>query len=253
MASLVTAQTSTPRRTVWDGVYTEAQAARGQTAFGQSCAGCHALTAARQGAARGRTILEEFRAENRRRSARVRQHQHAERRPGSLNESTYRDIVAVMLKSNGFPAGTSELERNTISGVQIIPKDGGTELPANALARVIGCLARSGADWVVTNATTPERAERLASARGRRHETSRWAHDTAQVRRDQAGSVRRCARRGEWAADRNRRCRRHERNDGEPCRRQVPLSWPVPSSTSAAGDRFRLYSLRPCRLPAMRG
>ena len=44
-ASLVTAQTSPPRRTVWDGVYTEAQAARGITAFGQSCAGCHALAA----------------------------------------------------------------------------------------------------------------------------------------------------------------------------------------------------------------
>src|ERR1700733_11883845 len=44
-AGLVTAQTSTPRRSVWDGVYTEAQAARGTTAFGQSCAGCHALTA----------------------------------------------------------------------------------------------------------------------------------------------------------------------------------------------------------------
>src|ERR1700691_1844673 len=44
-ASLGTAQTSTPRRTVWDGVYTEAQAARGTMAFGQSCAGCHSLTA----------------------------------------------------------------------------------------------------------------------------------------------------------------------------------------------------------------
>src|ERR1700728_3760514 len=44
-ASFGTAQTSTPRRTVWDGVYTEAQAPRGVTAFGQSCAGCHALAA----------------------------------------------------------------------------------------------------------------------------------------------------------------------------------------------------------------
>src|ERR1700683_2309537 len=44
-ASLVTAQTSTPRRTIWDGVYTEAQASRGTTGFGQSCAGCHALAA----------------------------------------------------------------------------------------------------------------------------------------------------------------------------------------------------------------
>jgi hypothetical protein len=44
--------------------------------------------------------------------------------------------------------------------VPIVPKDGSAELPANALARVVGCLARSGADWVVTSATNPERAER---------------------------------------------------------------------------------------------
>ena len=84
--------------------------------------------------------------------------------PGSLNESTYGDIVALMLKSNGFPAGTTELGPNTIAGVQIVPKDGRTELPANALARVVGCLARNGASWVVTSATTPERAERVARA-----------------------------------------------------------------------------------------
>jgi hypothetical protein len=46
--------------------------------------------------------------------------------------------------------------------VQIVPKDGRTELTANTLARVVGCLTRSGADWVVTSATTPERAERVA-------------------------------------------------------------------------------------------
>jgi hypothetical protein len=79
--------------------------------------------------------------------------------PGSLNESTYRDIVALMLKSNGFPAGTTELQRDSVANVQIVQKDGRTELPADALARVVGCLARSGTDWVVTKATTPERAE----------------------------------------------------------------------------------------------
>ncbi len=66
-----------------------------------------------------------------------------------------------MLKSNGFPARTSELGPNTIAGVAIVPQDGSTELPANALARVVGCLVRSGSDWVVTNATPPERAERV--------------------------------------------------------------------------------------------
>jgi hypothetical protein len=65
-----------------------------------------------------------------------------------------------MLKANGFPSGTSELGSNAIASVRIVPKDGSTELPANALARVVGCLGKSGADWVVTRATAPERAER---------------------------------------------------------------------------------------------
>src|ERR1700694_4917907 len=44
-ASLAMAQTGTPRRTVWDGVYTEAQAGRGLTAFGPNCSVCHVLAA----------------------------------------------------------------------------------------------------------------------------------------------------------------------------------------------------------------
>ena len=79
--------------------------------------------------------------------------------PGSLTKSAYEDIVALILKSNGFPAGTTELGRHTSADAQIVRADGSTELPANALARVIGCLAKSGADWQVRNATTPARAE----------------------------------------------------------------------------------------------
>jgi hypothetical protein len=96
--------------------------------FGQSCAGCHAL------ASEGKAPLV-----------------------------GYRDIVALMLKSNGFPAGKTELRSDNVAIVQIVQKDGRTELPSNALARVIGCLSRSGSDWVVTRATTPERAERAVS------------------------------------------------------------------------------------------
>jgi len=169
-ANLMSAQTSTPHRTVWDGVYTEAQATRGITAFGQSCAGCHALAPEGKAPLAGepfwksfaqKTVgdLLEFVGTNMPNGA-----------PGSLSEPAYNDIVALILKSNGFPAGTTELGRNTIADVQIMPKDGSAELPANALARVIGCLARSGADqarsgadWVVTSATIPERAERVAA------------------------------------------------------------------------------------------
>jgi hypothetical protein len=145
-------------------VYTEAQAARGATAFGQNCSGCHSLAAQGKSSLSGDPFWKSFAQKTVGDLLDYVSTNMPNGAPGSLTESTYRDIVAVMLKSNDFPAGTTELERSTIAGVQIIPKDGRTELPADALAHVVGCLARSGPDWVVTNATTPERAERVASS-----------------------------------------------------------------------------------------
>jgi S-disulfanyl-L-cysteine oxidoreductase SoxD len=158
-ASLVTAQTSPAHKTVWDGVYTEAQAARGVGAFGQSCAGCHALTAEGKAPLVGESFWKSFAQKSVGDLLEFVSANMPNGSPHSLSDSTYGDIVALMLKSNGFPAGTNELRLDTIANVQIVQKDGRTELPSNALARVVGCLARSGADWVVTRSTTPERAE----------------------------------------------------------------------------------------------
>jgi S-disulfanyl-L-cysteine oxidoreductase SoxD len=163
-ATFVTAQTTAPRRTVWDGVYTEAQAARGMMAFGQSCGGCHALAAEGKAPLVGDAFWKSFSQKTVGDLFEFISRYMPNGAPGSLSQPTYQDIVAVMLKSNGFPAGNTELGANTVAGVQIVPKDGSTELPANALVRVVGCLARSGGDWAVTNATTPERAERAVPA-----------------------------------------------------------------------------------------
>jgi mono/diheme cytochrome c family protein len=168
-ASLVTAQTGAPQRTVWDGVYTEAQAARGVTAYGQSCSGCHALSAEGKAPLVGDSFWKSFALKSVGDLLEFVSANMPNGTPGSLDESTYRDIVALMLKSNGFPAGTNELRRDTSANVQIVRKDGRTELPSNALARVVGCLARSGADWLVTKATTPERAERASGDDATRH------------------------------------------------------------------------------------
>ena len=160
LASLAAAQNSAPRRTVWEGVYSEAQAGRGAAAFGQNCAGCHSLTADGKSALVGDKFWKSFSQKTVGDVLDYVSTNMPNGRGGSLAESVYTDIVSLLLKSNGFPAGAAELERAAIAGVQIIPKDGNTDLPANALARVVGCLARSGADWVVTSATAPERAER---------------------------------------------------------------------------------------------
>jgi len=160
-ASLAVAQTS-PQRTVWDGAYTEAQAARGMMTFSQSCAGCHTLATEGRSPLVGDPFWKSFSQKNVGDLLEFVSKYMPNGSPGSLSEPAYNDIVAAMLKSNGFPAGNTELARTTVAGVQIVPKDGNTELPTNALVRVVGCLARSGQDWVVTSATAPERAELVA-------------------------------------------------------------------------------------------
>ena len=159
-AFLVSAQSSPARRTVWDGVYTDAQADRGMTAYNQSCAGCHVLAAQGKAPLVGDPFWKSFSQKTVGELLGFVATYMPNGRAGSLSQDAYQDIVALMLKSNGFPAGNTELASGNVAGVQIIPQDGSTQLPANALARVVGCLARSGSEWVVTSATTPERSER---------------------------------------------------------------------------------------------
>jgi S-disulfanyl-L-cysteine oxidoreductase SoxD len=151
-------------RTVWEGVYTEAQAARGMAEYSRSCQGCHAVVPDGKAPLVGDAFWKSFSQKTGADLLTFVSTYMPNGAPGSLSSAAYEDIVAFILKSNGFPAGATEFGSKTIGGVQIVPKDGSTELPANALAHVVGCLVRSGADWVVTNATTPERAETAAPA-----------------------------------------------------------------------------------------
>jgi len=150
-------------RTVWDGVYTDAQAARGTSAFSQSCSNCHILAPQGKGPLTGEKFWEGFAQRTVGDLLTFVRTNMPNGNGGSLPASTYNDIVALILKSNGFPAGMVELAPETVAGVQINPKDGPGELPNNSLVRIIGCLARKGNDWVLTSATAPERVERIGA------------------------------------------------------------------------------------------
>lgn len=103
-------------RSVWDGVYTTAQAARGEAAYAQNCGFCHGANLAGTGEAKplagpeflsswnGLTMGDLF--------ERTRTTMPLER-PGTLGREAYADILAYVLKSNGFPAGEVELDRRT--------------------------------------------------------------------------------------------------------------------------------------------
>jgi mono/diheme cytochrome c family protein len=151
------------RRTVWDGVYTEAQATRGTPTFSQACSNCHSLGSQGNKPLAGETFWEGFTQKTVGDLLTYVRTNMPNGNGGSLPLSTYNEIVALILKSNGFPAGATELGPETVADVQIVPKNGPGELPANTLVRVIGCLTRQGSDWVLTNATGPVRVERTGA------------------------------------------------------------------------------------------
>ena len=160
---LVSSQAPQKPKTVWDGVYTEAQATRATGVFGASCAGCHTLTPDGNRPLSGETFWQS----NTQKSVAELLGYVSKNMPngngGSLSPESYNDLVALILKSNGFPAGQTELTPASIAGVQIVSKDGPGELPNNTLVRVVGCLARSGNEWTLTSATAPVRTDKTAA------------------------------------------------------------------------------------------
>jgi cytochrome c5 len=159
--SALHAQDKPPGRTVWDGAYTDAQASRATATFSASCANCHTLTAEGARPLSGTKFWDSFTQKSLADLLTfVKTNMPNGVNAGSLPATTYNDLVALILRSNGLPAGPSELTPESVVGVQIIPKDGPGELPANTLVRLVGCLAKSGSDWVLTSATPPVRADK---------------------------------------------------------------------------------------------
>jgi mono/diheme cytochrome c family protein len=154
------ARAQAPEKTVADGVYSEEQATRGAVSYDASCSGCHRpdLGGANGPALRGErfarifagkdlTVLYTKIATTMPRGA-----------PASLGDAVYLDIVAHILKQNGFPAGTAELTAEGLSGVQVLA---GRPMPPPPVGDfsyvdVVGCLA-PGPDntWLLTNASEP--------------------------------------------------------------------------------------------------
>ena len=159
--ALVSAQAKPAGKTVWDGVYTDAQAERATAVFSSTCSRCHTLGPEGNRPLSGDKFWEGFTQKSVTDLLTFVSKNMPNGQGGTLPAPTYNDLVALILKSNGFPAGTTELSPETIPNVQIIPKDGPGELPANTLVRIVGCLApKSGSDWTLTSATEPERIEK---------------------------------------------------------------------------------------------
>ena len=108
--------------TVWDGVYSEGQAERGEVQYTASCAACHATDLRGDNTSPslvgpsfaflwgGSTLGELF--------TRIQQLMPTDR-PNSLSAQTYRDILAFILRNNSYPPGDKELESDRLDYILI--------------------------------------------------------------------------------------------------------------------------------------
>src|SRR5687767_5548017 len=137
-----------PPGSVWEGAYTDVQATRGVSEFSSNCAECHTLGNTGDGQLVGNNFWEGYSQKtvgDLLTFVRTSMPIGAE---GSLSPAAYADLVALILRSNGLPSGSTELGPAT-GHLKIVPRDGSSALPANSLARVVGCLAKSGSGWVL--------------------------------------------------------------------------------------------------------
>jgi mono/diheme cytochrome c family protein len=115
--------TATKPRTVWDGVYTEEQAMRGQTQYLRACASCHAPDL--RGGSTAPSLIEESISFQWADTTvgelfeRIRMLMPSDR-PNSLSSQAYRDVVAFILQANKFPSGEKELDTEVEALRQIL-------------------------------------------------------------------------------------------------------------------------------------
>jgi S-disulfanyl-L-cysteine oxidoreductase SoxD len=153
-------QTATTRqKTVWDGVFNQAEADRGATAYQSYCSGCHGESLqAFGGVLIGEKFNNHWREDNLHHFFQL---MSVTMPPGGRarpSEAEYVDILAYLLKMNEFPAGSDELVPATFENILIVGKDGPKPVPDFSLVMVVGCLSKDAANrWMLTHASEPVR------------------------------------------------------------------------------------------------
>lgn len=107
------AQTET---SIWDGVFTEAQVARGEETYGASCASCHSQDLrgnSNTPSLLGMSFMFIWEGQSLGQLYTKMRDEMPSDNPGSLSAQTYADLLAFILNTNQFPAGDQELTGDT--------------------------------------------------------------------------------------------------------------------------------------------
>ena len=146
-----------PRTTVWDGVYTVDQAARGKEVYDVHCSSCHMADLGGSLEARplaGDRFMADWSEDTLLSLFTGIQTLMPFDDPATLGDDAYLDSVAYILQFNDFPAGTRELAADGLADIQIEGREGPGPVPSFALVRIIGCLTQGPDDsWTLTRST----------------------------------------------------------------------------------------------------
>jgi cytochrome c553 len=113
------------RRSIWDGVYTDEQAKRGEAQYARNCEACHGADLAGNQVDEipalvwdafltqwgDRTLRDLYETVNR---------SMPRDNPKSLNARAYIDVIAYLLQANKFPSGSKELGLNPAALGEIV-------------------------------------------------------------------------------------------------------------------------------------
>jgi cytochrome c5 len=146
--------------TVADGVFTDTQAARGAAVYDAACAGCHRadLGGASGPALKDQRFAREFAGKDLKALFTKTATTMPRGAPGSLGDNVYLDIVAHVLKENGFPAGSHELTADALAGIRVLEGRPKPPPPIGdfSYVEVVGCLTPGPQNtWTLTRASAP--------------------------------------------------------------------------------------------------
>ena len=149
-----------PVKTVDDRVYSEEQATRGAASYDTACSGCHRpdLGGANGPALRGERFARNFAGKDLKTFYTKIATTMPRGAAASLGDAVYLDIVAHILRENGFPAGEGELTAEALSTLQVIPGRAKPPPPVGdfSFVEVVGCLTPGPENtWMLTNASEP--------------------------------------------------------------------------------------------------
>ena len=162
MGVFFVSQAAAQKRTVWDGVFNQAQLARGEMLFAMNCARCHLIDLSGKNGPtlKGDRFMEDWREApleilfHTIRTMPPNNSQRATPPPQAFPDLVYLDIMTYILNGNGFPTGPNELTLDQLPLVQFEKKTGPEAVPNLALVGMVGCLSETTpGNWSLTMAT----------------------------------------------------------------------------------------------------